>query len=77
MTEFHIPNFVEGSNVRVHAYVHTACGNLVAISQDGGSMSFLHHMTPAQAIEMADALICCAVSLDPAAVSVKEVAHAE
>jgi len=59
-----INNFCDHRPVKVYGTVHPTCGKLVLITQDGGSMSFQHDMTPAQAREMAAALIAEANQLE-------------
>lgn len=54
-----INNFVDGSPLEIKGYSHPdgACGALVCITQNSGSMSLRHAMRPAQARELAAALI--------------------
>lgn len=60
-----IPNFVGSSPLEVSANLHGSCGPLVSITQNAGAMMFMHSMTQAQAIAMADALLAAAASLMP------------
>ena len=52
-----IKQFTEADEVTVTSVRSSSAGNLVGICQLSGSMSFHFHMTPAQARELADALI--------------------
>jgi len=59
-----INNFCDHSPVEISGSIHPTCGKLVSIIQDLGSMRFQHDMTPAQAREMAAALIAEANQLE-------------
>jgi len=58
-----INNFCNGSPVEIHTS-NDKNGKLVNIVQYGSSMRFQHSMTPAQAREMAAALIISAHKLE-------------
>lgn len=77
MTE--IKNFVGGDPLRVSAHMNESCGPIVTLGQSLGSCHFHHAMTPAQAIEMADALLEAAASLQHGVLTVpaKVANHAE
>jgi len=59
-----INNFCDNLPVCVKGSIHPTCGKLVSITQLSGSMRFQHDMTPAQAREMAAALIAEANQLE-------------
>jgi len=59
-----INNFCNRDPVEIHIQNHDTCGNLVILIQYVGSMRFQHSMTPAQAREMAAALIQSANKLE-------------
>lgn len=72
-----VNNFVGSNPVCVSTMRHDQCGNLVSLKQDAAAMSFQHSMKPAQAIELADALMAAAEELEPGILAIrKEVAHA-
>lgn len=75
----YIRNFLRGDPISVQGYVSESFGNMVAISQSLGSINFHHAMTPEQAIEMADALLEAAASLQHGVLTVpaKVASHAE
>jgi len=58
-----ISNFCNSDPVEIHTH-NDKCGKLVSIIQYGKAMRFQHSMTPAQAREMADALIKSANKLE-------------
>ena len=63
-----INNFVDSTPIEVSAQESgSSIGKLVMITQRGGAMSFQHAMTPAQAREMAAALVKIADSFDEVA----------
>ena len=62
-----INNFAGGAPIEINANVHPDIGPLVAIVQSMGAMRFQHSMTPAQAREMATALVAMADSFDEVA----------
>ena len=62
-----INNFAGGAPIEINANVHPDIGPLVAIVQSLGAMRFQHSMTPAQAREMATALVAMADSFDEVA----------
>jgi len=58
-----INNFCNSEPVEIHTH-NDGCGKLVSIIQYGKAMRFQHSMTPAQAREMAAALIISAHKLE-------------
>lgn len=75
----YISNFLRGDPISVQGYISESFGSIVAVSQSMGSLNFHHAMTPAQAIEMADALLEAAASLQHGVLTVpaKVASHAE
>jgi len=59
-----INNFCNTYPIRVSGNVHPTCGKLVSLIQHSSSMHLQHDMTPAQAREMAAALIAEANQLE-------------
>lgn len=57
-----IPSFTDCDELDIQSYPHNRedCGLLVSISQHSGSLRLNHSMTPAQAREMAAALVSAA-----------------
>lgn len=57
-----IPCFTDCDELNIQSYQHNCedCGLLVSISQHSGSLRLNHSMTPAQAREMAAALVSAA-----------------
>ena len=64
MEKTDIPNFVNSSPLTIESRKNLSCGPLVSLSQNTGSMFFMHNMTPAQARDMAAALVAHADALD-------------
>lgn len=62
--EILIPNFMGEKPLTLMASAGSSCGNLVMMIQNGGAMHFQHSMTPAQAREMAAALVALADSFE-------------
>ena len=62
-----INNFCGAEPISVESNVHPEIGPLISIVQDVGAMRFQHSMTPAQAREMATALVAMADSFDEVA----------
>lgn len=56
--------FTKKDQIEIESSVHKTCGPLVCMTQWAGSMHFHFSMTPAQAREMADALLQHANHLD-------------
>lgn len=59
----HIKNFVGSNPIEIVTISTPSLGILVALTQNIGSCSFQHSMTPAQCIELADMLIEVAAPL--------------
>lgn len=56
--------FTKRDQIEIESSVHKTCGPLVNMIQWAGSMNFQFSMTPAQAREMAEALLQHADHLD-------------
>ena len=59
-----IKNFAGGSPISIESNVHPEIGPLVSIVQNAQSVRFQHSLTPAQAREMAAALVALADAFD-------------
>ena len=59
-----INNFVDSSPIEISPMQHERAGGLILLTQRGGAMSFQHAMKPAQAREMAAALVALADSFE-------------
>ena len=56
--------FTEADCIELHSNIHPTCGPLVSLQRHAGSMHLQFDMTPAQAREMAEALVLHADGLE-------------
>ena len=63
----YIPNFCRSHSLRLTVQpIDATVGTTVCISSMEGPMTFVHHMTPDQARQMAAALLAAAETIQPA-----------